>query len=219
MSVASVTVVVPVRDGERYLGEALASLRGRAEIAGIVVVDDGSTDRTPEVARADSRVRYLCQEPAGVSAARNRGVRATATELVGFIDADDLWCAPAGADPRLTALVADPGLDGVFARAQLFRDDGEGGRDLGPVYPTHQLGAGLFRRALFDRVGVFDETLIGGEDLEWYLRALDGGARFASLADVTLLYRRHGANMTFDSAETQRFLLSALDRSIRRRKG
>jgi glycosyltransferase involved in cell wall biosynthesis len=211
-----ISVVVPVRDGERFLGEALASVEGPA-IAEIVVVDDGSTDATGEVARADPRVRYLRQEPAGVSAARNRGVRACRGELVGFVDADDLWQVAAAADPRLAALEADPELDGVFARAQLFRD-GDGGRELGPVYPTHQLGAGLFRRALFDRAGLFDESLVGGEDVEWYLRARDAGGRFAMLETVTLLYRRHGANMTVDGEHTQRYLLAALGRSIRRRR-
>jgi glycosyltransferase involved in cell wall biosynthesis len=216
LSAGAITVVVPVRDGERYLAEALASVRGEA-IAEIVVVDDGSTDATAEVARADRRVRYLRQEPSGVSAARNRGVRAAASPLVGFLDADDLWSVEPGADPRLAALEEDPALDGVFARAQLFRDAGRG-RELGPTYPTHQLGAGLFRRPLFERAGLFDETLAGGEDLEWYLRARDAGARIASLAAVTLLYRRHAANMTFDDARTRGFLLAALGRSIRRRR-
>jgi glycosyltransferase involved in cell wall biosynthesis len=207
---------VPVRDGERFLGEALASLRGGA-IAEIVVVDDGSTDRSLDVARADPRVRCLSQPPAGVSAARNRGVAAASSPLVGFLDADDLWAVGTEDDPRLAALAAEPALDGVFGRARLFRDR-DGGRELGAVYTTHQLGAGIFRRALFDRVGGFDESLVGGEDLEWYLRARDAGARIASLEEVALLYRRHPANMTLETDRTRGFLFDALRRTIRRRR-
>jgi glycosyltransferase involved in cell wall biosynthesis len=213
-----VTVVVPVRDGERFLADALGSLADRAEIESIVVVDDGSTDKTPAIARSTARVLYLPQEAAGVSAARNRGVAAVRTPLVGFVDADDLWCAPAGGDPRLAVLSTEPALDGVFGRAQLFRSRADGSRETGPTYATHQLGAGLFRRELFARVGPFDETLEGGEDLDWYLRALDAGARLESLPDVTLLYRRHGANMTFETAKIRRYLLGALRHTIRRRR-
>src|SRR6476469_10004419 len=88
-----VSVVIPAYNAERFLGEAIESVlaQGYAHFE-LIVVDDGSSDRTAEVARSfGDRVRTIEQENSGVSAARNAGTRAAGGELLAFLDADDRW--------------------------------------------------------------------------------------------------------------------------------
>ena len=88
-----ISCIVPVYNGERYLGEAIDSIL--AQTYGpleIIVVDDGSTDGTAEVvATYGDQVRYLWQPNAGQAAARNHGLSVTQGEFISFLDADDLW--------------------------------------------------------------------------------------------------------------------------------
>lgn len=89
----NISVVIPAFNNERHLGRAIDSVLAQTRPAEeLIVVDDGSTDRTGEVARAyGDKIRYLRQENAGASAARNAGIRAAAGEWIAFLDADDEW--------------------------------------------------------------------------------------------------------------------------------
>src|SRR5690242_4967891 len=89
----TVTCIVPVFNGERYLGEALDSIfaQGHQPLE-VLVVDDGSTDGSAAVAKSyGDRVRYFFQPNAGPAAARNLGLEAARGEFIAFLDADDLW--------------------------------------------------------------------------------------------------------------------------------
>jgi GT2 family glycosyltransferase len=76
----------------------------------------------------------------------------------------------------------------------------------------------VFRRGVFDLVGPFDESLGYGEDVDWFLRAREAGADIGIRTDVTLLYRRHGNNMTLDTERSNHYFLEALHKSLRRRR-
>jgi glycosyltransferase involved in cell wall biosynthesis len=87
-----VSVLLPVRDGERFVGEAIESILAQTERNfELIVVDDGSTDATPEIVRGfdDPRIRILRQEAAGLVAALNRGVEACTAPYIARQDADD----------------------------------------------------------------------------------------------------------------------------------
>lgn len=88
-----ISVVIPTYNNERWLSRAIDSVLAQSRSADeILVVDDGSTDRTPEVAAAyGSKIRYLRQENAGASVARNTGIQAASGEWIAFLDADDEW--------------------------------------------------------------------------------------------------------------------------------
>ncbi len=95
----SVSVVMPVRNRPRQVQEAIASVQGQTLTDWeLIVVDDGSTDETPDVvegvAAADPRIRLLRQDPAGVSAARNAGIDAATGEWLAFLDSDNMWVPP-----------------------------------------------------------------------------------------------------------------------------
>jgi glycosyltransferase involved in cell wall biosynthesis len=104
-----VSVVIPAFNAARYLGEALDSVFGQTLTdLELVVVDDGSTDETPQVVQGyGSRVRYVRQPNAGVASARNRGVAESSGRYVAFLDADDVWL-PGKLERQLEALAARP---------------------------------------------------------------------------------------------------------------
>src|SRR5688572_20501170 len=89
----TISCIVPVYNGERYIREALDSILGQTyPNLEVVVVDDGSTDATAAaVASYGNRVSYLWQPNAGPVAARNLGLGAATGDYVAFLDADDLW--------------------------------------------------------------------------------------------------------------------------------
>src|SRR4051812_5809700 len=88
----TVSVVIPAYNYGRFLGAAIESVLGQSHAASeIIIVDGGSTDDTPEVAKGFSEVTYIRQENLGVCAARNRGVEASGGEYIAFLDADDTW--------------------------------------------------------------------------------------------------------------------------------
>lgn len=104
MALPLVSAVVPVHNGERFLAAALDSVLFQDyEPLEVIVVDDGSTDRSAEVA-SSRPVRLLRQENAGMAAARNAGIAHASGELVAFIDADDEWLPEAVA--RQAAVLA-----------------------------------------------------------------------------------------------------------------
>src|SRR5437667_12630279 len=110
-----VSVVIPCYNGERYLAEAIESvLAQRYEPLEIIVVDDGSTDRSAEVARHfGDAVQYVCQPHAGAAAARNRGVGLATGDLIAFLDADDVWTEGRLAR-QVQVLEADPSVGMVM---------------------------------------------------------------------------------------------------------
>lgn len=210
------SVVVPVRDGARFLAAALASLAAHRGVDEVLVVDDGSTDDSAAIARA-AGARVLRQEPRGAGAARNRGIAAARGERLGFLDADDLW-APLDArgDLRLAALDADPAAPGACGLVQLLLcPPGEPERPFARPFHATTLSSLVVRRAAFAQVGPFAE-IEQIEDLDWFLRARRLGLRFVQVPQVTHLYRRHGANMTADPERRRRLFVTALKRHIDR---
>jgi glycosyltransferase involved in cell wall biosynthesis len=221
--VSGVSVVVPVRDCERYLAEALESVLGQTLApAEVIVVDDGSADGTPEViARFAGRVRALRQAPAGLAAAVNRGFEHARGAMVASLDADDLW-APDKLALQVAALEADPGLDLVLGHVELFHSPDLDARTratvAGPpgVRAGFLRGAMLARREALARVGPFDTRWRIGEFVDWYARAVDAGLRMAVLPQVVLRRRIHAANTTLRAADARgdyaRVVKAALDR-------
>ncbi len=211
-----VTVVVAVRDGGGFLAEALASvLAQRYEPLEVVVVDDGSTDGSGELAASfGPPVRIVSLPPAGIAAALNSGVALARGSLLAFIDADDLWL-PGKLARQTAALRERPELDAVFGHAEHFRGDDPTAISI-PSQPAYAKGTMLIRRIAYDRVGPISSEWRLGEFIDWYGRAVDGGLSSAMLPEVVLLRRVHADNMGVrrrgEQGEYARVLKALLDR-------
>jgi hypothetical protein len=201
---ARVSVVIPLYNLRRYVGEAIESVLTQTlppEDVEIVVVDDGSTDGGAEVAGGYApRVQLLRQEHRGLSAARNAGIAATRAPFLLFLDADDR-IRPDMLAAQLTMFDAHPELGAVYTGVQCVDPQGaplpQRGwvRAAGDVFarlvlenvtPVHTV---LVRRAAVDAVGGFDETLDAAEDWDLWLRISRRGLRWACLDRPLAEYR------------------------------
>ncbi|MGB0498469.1 MAG: glycosyltransferase family 2 protein [Rubricella sp.] len=224
-----VCVILPVRDGAEWIAAALQSVLAQADrIAEICVIEDGSRDGTPEllgrIAARQSRLRVIAGDGRGPAAARNLGLAATRAPLVAFIDADDLW-PPGKLDRQLARLDTDPALGIVSGLVRYFSRLEPGtltpDRSEEPFETAHvNLGAAVFRRAVFDAIGTFDEALTYSEDVDLLFRAIDAGIGLTVLPEATLWYRRHPGQMTHGSGEAEKrdFRAVMARTAIRRRR-
>ena len=211
-----VSVVIPVFNGEAFLREAVQSvLDQKYSPLEIIIVDDGSTDGTERVARSFREVvRYLHQSNQGPAAARNRGIEHAQGSLIAFADADDLW--PEGKlHVQLPYLIRDAAIEIVMGRIQQVRLSGEEFAE--PAFSVN-LGSAVIRKSVFERVGLFDETMRYSEDVDWFMRAREGGFAIMTIDAVTLLYRQHEQNMTRGKSTSELNVLKALKRSLDRRR-
>ena len=210
MDAPAVSVVIPTRNRADYLAVALASLV-RQELDRpyeVLVVDDGSTDRTGEVVR-DAGVRCVrADPPRGLNAARNTGVRMSAAPLIAFLD-DDVEVFPGWLRALVDGAQRHPEADafGGPIRARLEgRTPSACGRedppitslDLGPEDSKASMvwGANMaIRRSAYQRMGPFDEAVAGHGDEEDWLRALSAaGGRIVYLAGAGVDHRRAPAD-------------------------
>jgi glycosyltransferase involved in cell wall biosynthesis len=228
MLTPTVSCIVPAFNAERYLREALDSIFAQTHPAlDVLVVDDGSTDDSPGVAKSyGDRVRYLFQPNAGPAAARNRGLDAARGQFVAFLDADDLW-HPEQLARQLARFAARPELDYCVTHAQnfwvpelkeeeaLYRDHPRSRPVAGYVTSTI-----LAKLALFHTVGRFNPELPHADDTDWFLRADAKGAVKELLLEVLLFRRMHPGNRSrtrgsASRADYLRLLKATLDRRRR----
>jgi len=219
-----VSAIVAVRDGERYITEALDSILGQSAPPGeVVVVNDGSTDATQLALESYAgRLRVVQQEPGGVATALNVGIATSTGALLAFLDADDLW-TPTSLECRLTRLAPPDQPEAVFGRmaqfvspelgtaaARSFRFDPEPARVT--MFQTM-----LIRRAAFDRVGPLATDYVIGANIDWISRARAARLRAEHVPDTVARRRIHGGNLGITERDRQAPDLVKAVRAHRRR--
>jgi glycosyltransferase involved in cell wall biosynthesis len=206
-----VSVVIPCYNQAHFLEEAIESVLAQSyPHFEIVVVDDGSTDNTSEVAARYPKVRCVRQDNQGLSAARNAGMRYSRGEYLVFLDADDRLL-PKALKAGLECFASHPECAFVCGHHRYIRADGSVLSQWSPPYIDGDYYEALlrrnfiamhatvmYRRAVLKAIGGFNETLSACEDHELYLRI---ARRFPVHYHAKLVaeYRRHDENMTGDS--------------------
>ena len=190
-----VSVIIPSYNCARYLGRAIDSVSAQTyKDYEILVVDDGSTDDTKDVAMQYGRkVTYLYQQNRGVSAARNHAISKASGELLAYLDADDMWY-PEKLERQVAFLDAHQECGMVHGEMSVINEQDEilhlrfyeeTKRDVPQGYCVPKLLMRCHiqtltvveRRSSFDRVGVFDDRLPVAEDyLHWIMIAAEGQA-------------------------------------------
>jgi glycosyltransferase involved in cell wall biosynthesis len=218
-----VSVAIPVRNGERFLRQALDSVLAQTyRPIEVIVIDDGSTDGTAEIVKQyGDKVRYVWQPPQGLPAGRNHGITSSNGEFVSFNAHDDLY-TPEKLEIQVGYLLAHPETQCTVSRIKFFLEPGCGvpkgfraelleGDHVGRI-PE----ALVARRSLFDTVGMFRTDLKIADDVDWFARCKDRQVQMAVLPQVLLHKRVHGTNLSSNAMANNRELLTLLRDSIRR---
>jgi glycosyltransferase involved in cell wall biosynthesis len=218
-----VSVIMPAFNAERFIGMAVHSvLHQTFEDWELIVIDDGSSDATPEILGrlTDTRIRVIRQMNGGEANARNAGLHAAIGQYIAFLDADDLYL-PGALQEMSSFLDENPSADALFSDGYFC--DGNAhllGRlsDVRPgPYTGHileplvidpaviaQVGCTMIRNSIIRSSGVhFDTSLVIGPDWDFWIH-LALKAQFGYLDRFTCMYRVHQANITVTSGPTRR---------------
>lgn len=231
----SVAVVIPVRNRASLIGDAIASVQAQSmPVHEIIVVDDGSTDATPdavaELARDDGRIRLLKNSTGqGASAARNRGIAAATCDWIAFLDSDDRW-HPAKNAAQNRCLDANDGAVACFTGwtepighaappAHITMEMLRGRNWPGPT------SVAMVRRSVLLASGGFDPRMPSCQDWDLWLRIRERG-EFAVVPEALMSFNKaHGARISTNQGAVlqghaelfRRALLAIDDRRARAR--
>jgi hypothetical protein len=214
----AVSVVMSVRDGERYLAAAIESVLAQTlSNFELIVIDDGSTDSSPQMLAAyaskDDRVVVHRHENAGLAISLNRGIGYARSPLIARLDADDV-ASPRRLELQLAFLARNPGI-GLVGGAVAFID--EHGRQFAEVrYPTADAeirrafcsttpfvhSAVMMRREAFDAAGGYRAAFSPAEDLDLWIR-IAAVSELANLAETVVSYRIHTGQSSLAELERQ----------------
>jgi glycosyltransferase involved in cell wall biosynthesis len=210
-----VSIIIPCYNQAHFVSEAIESALAQTHSPiEIVVVDDGSADNTSAIAARYPGVRYVRQENKGLAGARNTGIRQSTGDFLVFLDADDRLM-PRAVQAGLDSLRAHPECAFVSGHHRVIASDGSllwEWKDHSLAHPLDRdpyeallrqnyiptVGTVLFRRPVFEAVGVFDGSWDAAADYDFYLRV---ARSFPILChhEQVLEYRRHGGNMTHNA--------------------
>lgn len=218
-----VSVIVPVYNCGKYLAEAIESIWGQTyRPLEIIVVDDGSTDNSAEVAnRFKGSVLYICQEHSGPGASRNKGIGLAEGEFLAFLDADDRWLKDK-LSLQIEAFHEDPSLAMVFGYIRQFYSPELGmnaQRDpdkeiLRGITPS----VAMIRRDSFQRVGLFATGWQVGEFMDWYSKAREAGLKSSMPQQIVAERRIHTTNMGIRLRDSRGDYISILKEHLERKR-
>lgn len=204
-----VSIVIPAYNAERSVAATLRSVLSQTHgDLEVIVIDDGSIDRTADIASAtgDERVTVLTWPNHGVSAARDRGSALARGQAIAFLDADDLW-DPTKLEVQLTALdrpdVAAVGCKMRYVAAESGKTFGTCGQatdgkqhDIASGwFMPFPISSALFQAHIVRAVGGFDHSLSQAEDLDFMARVAQVG-RVELVGQILGSYRVHGSSVT-----------------------
>jgi glycosyltransferase involved in cell wall biosynthesis len=206
-----ISVVIPAYNAEAYLAQAIESCLQQTRLPHeVIVADDGSTDRTAEIAEKFPPPVRLVRLPQnmGLSAARNRAVEASTGEWLAFLDADD-WFLPNKLELQERCILENPNAVLVYSGCIVTNTDGSSQRE-GHFVRPNQLGwwlryaaafhvcSVLLRRDAFDEIGGFNSRYRAAEDWDMWLRIADrySTAAFGAAPEPLVMYRQVAGSLS-----------------------
>lgn len=219
-----ISVIMVVRNGEAYIVQALQSIfLSHQQPDEVLVIDGHSSDATVPLAQSVPGVCVITQKGTGIANAYNQAIAAATGDLLAFISHDDLWL-PCKLDRQLALMNSSPDLMYSVTLVEHFVDAGgvppPGFRsDLlkGPVQ-GYLMESLMVRPVAFSLIGMFNPEFTVGEDSDWFMRARDAGLESAVLPEVLVKKRVHADSATMTQKNLSSHLLTALRRSIERKR-
>ena len=212
---ASISVILCVRNGEAYLRDALDSVAAQAvNDLETIVIDDGSEDRSADIAREHAiRPRVIGRPASGVPTSLNAALAVASKEFVAFLDADDVWPRTRLVD-MLRIFESNPGVEIVYGQIVNTNERLEPRQ---APFATRQLTCCLVRRGVFAKVGGFRTDVRHGSNVDWTVRAAAMKIPMAELDSLVLLRRVHTENLGVRDASRGRQDLLRIVRDHRAR--
>ncbi|MFB2983758.1 glycosyltransferase family 2 protein [Microseira sp. BLCC-F43] len=223
-----VSVIIPAYNAQRFIERTLKSVLAQTyDNLEVIVVDDGSQDRTAEIvqsiAKLDGRVRLLQQPNAGVAAARNLAIQKSRGEFIAPIDADDIWY-PENLEKQVKCMIkSDSSVGLVYSWSVDINEDdfltggfhasAQEGKVYLPLLWHNFIGNGsavLIRRTCLEKVGGYnneqlkDEHSHGSEDWELYLRIAEC-YQFGVVPEFLIGYRKNSLSTSYKDASMVKF--------------
>ncbi len=220
----SVAVVITAYNSEKYLAKAIKSALSQSykDLKEIIVIDDGSTDSTAEIASSYKEVKLVQQKNQGPSSARNLGIKESSSDLISFLDADDYWHKDKIAK-QVELFKKNTELGFCLTFMKVFSDsdslDEKHKKQVGKVEPCPLPSSLMVKRKVFNEIGLFDLALNQSEDTDWLLRAIDSGIELAHVKEPLVYRRLHEENLSYEDSNELKSFLKVLKRSIDRKRG
>lgn len=196
----TVSVIIPVFNGELYLRAALESVFGQDHKPyEVIVVDDGSTDTTADIVSEFKDVIYLRQANQGVATARNKALDIARGEFIAFIDQDDLW-TPNKLTVQVQYFLDHPEIQYTLTHQQFFLEPGASiptwfrKELLSDPHPGFVPSTLMARRSVFEKIGKFETRYSHASDSDWFFRASQAELPMAVIPEVLLQRRIHREN-------------------------
>lgn len=225
---STISVIIPAYNAERTILETIKSVQQQTfSDFEIIVINDGSTDRTVELIQSikDERVKIFSYQNGGLPVARNRGITHAGGEFIAFLDADDMW-TPDKLELQLKALQQHPEAGVAYSWTYFkFEEEEHSYADNsssfeGNVYADllvrnflHNGSNPLVCRRAIESVGFFDPTLKSCEDWDFYLR-LAARWSFVLVSKPQIIYRQSSTSMASKIDVMEKYLLIVIDRAF-----
>lgn len=224
MNKMSITAVVTVRNGEKRISRALDSIaRQTRKPDHVFVVDGHSSDRTVEIAQRYGFVTVIQQEGLGIADAYNQAIRTAESDLIAFLSHDDEWTEnkieiQAGYHEMHPETLVTTAMARFFAEDPGKLPPGFRTSLLEGEHVVHIMETLMARKEVFVQVGLYNQELKTGEDVDWFSRVQDAEVASHVIREVLLHKYVHAENASLASSENNAFLLRAVRDSIRRKR-
>lgn len=210
INIPIVSVIIPVYNQEKYIKECVESVLNQDyENLEIIVIDDGSTDRTPEILKEfGEKIRYVRQENRGPASALNYGIRLAHGEFIGWLGSDDVYL-PSKIKYQVKKFQEDTSLALIYTDYIMINSEGNELRVVSCPSPLPEqfvkvLLAGnfingstvLMSKEYHEKVGYYDENLKASMDGDMWFRLLRHGFKFGHISIPLVKYRWHPANIS-----------------------
>jgi glycosyltransferase involved in cell wall biosynthesis len=219
-----VSVIMPVFNTDKYVAQAIESVRGQTKNnLELICINDGSTDDSLNILKSFGDKIILLENDAksGIAITRNKGLAVAKGEFVAFVDSDDIWKLNK-LEKQLSLFEKNPKLDIAFTYMECFLspeipEEIKKIRYCPPgITPGYLPGTFLAKKSSFDKVGLFNTSLTLGEFIDWFAKAKELGLTHEIVPELLYLRRIHetntGVNERPNRSDYLKVVKSALDR-------